>query len=406
MVRNRIKAVAYVLLILIITYLTVLWQGTPSLCYNRSVKGAGVTKKLDYHKSVNYSQADPMKILAQKQGLATAGNMPFGFSEVAGTRGESAYVFQMGDQWGAIVQEGLGTKSLVAQTVYEQTGKSHFAAIAQDTVATVINDLVSVGATPVVSNAYWSSSSYKWLTDQALAQDFIKGWRAACDLSSVVWGGGETQSLPGVVIDGALELAGCGFGIIKSQKHLISGQNLRAGDDIVLIESSGPHANGISMIREIAAGLPDGYQTKMSDGMVFGEAALVPTHLYAQFVIALQAADLKIHYLSNITGHGWRKLMRAEADFSYVMTAIPPVPEIFNFIAEHSSNDAKEMYGNYNMGAGYAVYVPADQSESVVKVAAKCGLQAWVAGSVQIGPKQVVINPKNIVFASDSMEMR
>jgi phosphoribosylformylglycinamidine cyclo-ligase len=77
-----------------------------------------VAGKLDYHKSVDYSQADPMKVLAQKEGLATAGNMPFGFREVAGTRGESAYVFSMGDRWGAFVQEGLGTKSLIAQAVY------------------------------------------------------------------------------------------------------------------------------------------------------------------------------------------------------------------------------------------------------------------------------------------------
>jgi phosphoribosylformylglycinamidine cyclo-ligase len=119
-----------------------------------------VIKKLDYHNSVNYSLADPQKILAQKQGLETVKNLPPNFSEVKGTRGESAYVFKMGSTWGALVQEGLGTKSLIAQAVYEKTGRSHFAAIAQDTVACVINDLISVGAQPVVLNAYWSSSSY------------------------------------------------------------------------------------------------------------------------------------------------------------------------------------------------------------------------------------------------------
>ena len=195
-----------------------------------------MAKKLSYHKSVNYSQADPLKVLAQKEGLATAKNMPFGFSELPGTRGESAYVFRMHDQWGAFVQEGLGTKSLVAQSVYEKTGKSHFAAIAQDTVACVINDLVSVGATPVVLNAYWSSSSYQWLTDTALAEDFVKGWRAACDASGVVWGGGETQSLPGIVSDGSLEFAGSAFGIIQSEKQLWSRQKSSGGDAIVLIE--------------------------------------------------------------------------------------------------------------------------------------------------------------------------
>lgn len=365
-----------------------------------------MSKKLDYHKSVNYSQADPMKVLAQQEGLATVKNLPAGFSELEGTRGESAYVFDMGGQWGAFVQEGLGTKSLIAQSVYEQTGEKHFAAIAQDTVACVINDLVSVGATPVVLNAYWSSSSYQWLTDEDMAKDFIIGWRKACDAAKVVWGGGETQSLSGVIQEGSLELAGSAFGIIKSEKHIARGQNLRAGDAILLVESSGVHANGISLIRELAKELPDGYQTKMADGQAFGEAALKPTHLYAELVLALQAADLDIHYLSNITGHGWRKIMRATQKFSYVIDNIPVVPEIFMFIGEKANNDATEMYGNYNMGAGYAVYLPREQAEQAKQIAADCGLKAWIAGTVEEGPKQVVIKPMNITFSEDSLEVR
>lgn len=365
-----------------------------------------MAQKLDYHQSVNYSQADPMKILAQKEGAATAGNLPEGFQEVAGTRGESAYVFQMGDNFGALVQEGLGTKSLIAQAIYKETGQSHFAAVAQDTVACIINDLVSVGARPAVLNAYWSSNSYEWLTDKVMAEDLIKGWRAACDAAGVTWGGGETQSLSGVVESGVLELAGSAFGIIGSANHLVQGRNLRAGDAIVLVESNGVHANGISLIRELASQLPEGYQTALADGTSLGEAALAPTHLYAKLVMALQETGVDIHYLSNITGHGWRKLMRAEADFSYVIEEVPPAQEIFGFIAEHAGNDETEMYGTYNMGAGYAVYVPAAQAEQVVKIAKDCGLQAWAAGRVEAGPKQVVIKPKGITFGGETLEVR
>ena len=365
-----------------------------------------MAKKLSYHKSVNYSQADPLKVLAQKEGLATSKNMPLGFSELEGTRGESAYVFQMNNQWGAFVQEGLGTKSLIAQKVYEQTGESHFAAIAQDTVACVINDLVSVGATPVVLNAYWSSSSYKWLTDARLAEDFIKGWRAACDAASVVWGGGETQSLPGVVVDGALEFAGSAFGVIESEKLLVQSKNIRVGDAIVLIESNGVHANGISLVRELAEQLPAGYQTPLADNATLGEVTLQPTHLYAKLVLDLQVAGLDIHYLSNITGHGWRKLMRANEEFSYVMTDLPAIPEVFRFISEQTKNDSREMYSNYNMGAGYAVYLPPDQVYQVTKIAQRYGLQTWIAGSVEAGPKQVVIQPLDITFRGESLGVR
>jgi len=365
-----------------------------------------MAKKLNYHKIVNYGVADPAKVLAQKEGQATAKNMPFGFKEEPGTRGESAYVFKMGGVWGALVQEGLGTKSLVAQDVYKKTGKSYLAEIAQDTVATVINDLVSVGATPVVLNAYWSSSSYDWLAGKKLTQDFIKGWRTACDTAGVVWGGGETQALSGIVEKGALEFAGSAFGVIMRAGYLIKEGKLQAGDAIVLVESNGVHANGISLLRDIAARLPEGYQTKLNDGTTLGETVLRPTHIYAELVMALQEAGLDIHYLSNITGHGWRKLMRAQSEFTYEMTDVPPVSEIFKFIAEKSGNNQQEMYGNYNMGAGYALYLPAKDAKKAQKIAGGLNFQSWVAGQVKRGPRQVIIKPKNIVFNSDSLSMR
>lgn len=371
----------------------------------------GVTDKsmaegLSYHRLVDYGIADPAKVLAQREGKATSSNLPFGYSEVAGTRGESAYVFDMGDVYGALVQEGLGTKSLVARDVYESTGKSHFAAIAQDTVAAVINDLVSVGATPVALNAYWSSSSYDWLGDAGLSEAFIKGWRDACDVSRVTWGGGETQSLPGVIEPGALELGGSAFGVIKDKKNLIQGKALRPGDAIVLVESNGVHANGISLVRDIARHLEDGYRTRLADGSELGETVLRPSHIYAELVASLMATDVELHYLSNITGHGWRKLMRASEQLSYIMSSLPPVAEVFRFISEQARNDLREMYGNYNMGAGYAVYVPQGQAEKVRSVAAQCGLQSWVAGQVENGPRQVVVEPLGIVFAGDTLGVR
>lgn len=363
-------------------------------------------KKLDYHKSVNYDLSDPAKILAQKEGKATAKNMPFGFSELEGTRGESAYVFDMVSMYGALVQEGLGTKSVVAQSVYKSTGKSFFAAIAQDTVAAIINDLVSVGATPVALNAYWSSSSYDWLSDVGLTTDFIKGWRKACDKAKVTWGGGETQSLPGIVESSALEFAGCGFGVIKPKSNLIQDKNLRAGDVILLLESSGIHANGISMVREIAAKLEEGYQTKLGDGLTFGEAILSPTILYAEVLQQFSQHKLDIHYLSNITGHGWRKLMRGTPEFTYVIEQMPAPQPIFEFIQYHSGNSLREMYANYNMGAGYAVYLPEKDAIKAQEIARKLKIKSWVAGSVKKGSKKIVIKPLNLTFNGNTLRVR
>lgn len=365
-----------------------------------------MTKKISYHSSVDYSKADPAKVLAQKAGLTTAKNLPFGFSEVTASRGESAYVFDMGTMYGALVQEGLGTKSLIAQTIYNKSGKSFFESVAKDTVATFVNDLISVGATPVVANAYWSSSSYDWLADNHLTKDFINGWRAACDEAKIVWGGGETQSLPGIINNNALEFAGSAFGIIRPKKQLVSHENLRVGDKIILIESSGVHANGISLVREIANTLKDGYDTRLPDKSSFGETVLTPTHLYSTVVRELFNAKLNIHYLSNITGHGWRKLMRANGNFTYHMEFVPPYPVVFDFIAKQSGNDQVEMYGNYNMGAGYAVYLPVKDVSKAQKIIAKTGLKSWVAGTVKKGPKQVIIEPKNIIYSEKALSVR
>lgn len=365
-----------------------------------------MAKKVSYHDSVDYSLADPAKVLAQKEGLKTSKNLSFGFKELDGTRGESAYVFDMGNMYGALVQEGLGTKSLIAQSMYADTHKSYFAAIAQDSVAAIINDLISVGATPVITNAYWSSSSYEWLADRKLTRDFIKGWRAACDKAGVVWGGGETQSLPGIVVKGALEFAGSAFGVVKPKSNLVSEKNIKAGDAVLLLESSGVHANGISLIRELATGLKDGYQTKLGGGSSFGESVLVPTHIYAPAIKDFFNQGVKIHYLSNITGHGWRKIMRANVEFTYVINNVPEVPEIFKFIARQSGNSEIEMYGNYNMGAGYAIYLPTKDAARAQKIATKNGLKSWLAGRVEKGPKRVIIEPKNIVFDAQSLNIR
>ncbi|MEJ0072910.1 MAG: AIR synthase-related protein [Candidatus Saccharibacteria bacterium] len=258
----------------------------------------------------------------------------------------------------------------------------------------------------MVLNAYWSAGSYDWLGDRELAEDFIKGWRKACDMAGVVWGGGETQSLSGIVMPGALEFAGSAFGIVRTERQLMRGARLRAGDTIVLIESSGVHANGISLIRAVADKLPDGYRTELPSGISLGESLLTPTHIYAQLMKRLFEAGLDIHYVSNITGHGWRKLMRAVEPFTYTIERIPPAGELFDFIAEQSGSDMHDMYGTFNMGAGFAIYAAAGAVSQIIQVAEAIGLRAWEVGHLEKGPKQVVIKPLDITFGSDSLEVR
>lgn len=364
-------------------------------------------KKINYSSSVNYKLADPYKIFMQKSGLATSINLQkAAFSEVSESRGETAYVIDMGNHYLAIVQEGLGSKNIVADEVKKFTGKTYYDSIAQDTVASIVNDLVPVGAKPLVVNAYWSMYSYDWLKDEERTKALIKGWRKACDSAGVSWGGGETQSLPDTIQKNKIELAGCGVGIIKPKKRLTLGDKLKAGDAIILIGSSGIHANGLSMARTIASRLPKGYATKLSNGKTFGESLLIPTHIYAKLVQNLFKAGIDIHYMVNITGHGWRKLMRANRNFSYLIEKIPKVQPLFDFIQKYSGNSDEEMYGTFNMGAGFAVFVPQRYVKKTLEIVKKNKFKALNAGVVEKGKKQVIIKPKNIIFKGETLDLR
>lgn len=356
---------------------------------------------------VDYSAMDPIKVLAQKSAADTAGNlMAHGAGEVAASRGESAYVWEEPDAYRALVIEGLGTKNLVADAMRPITGKTHYDTIAQDTIAMVVNDLVVVGALPMVVNAYFAIGESDWMKDEARARDLINGWAAACRTIGATWGGGETPTLKGIIAPETIDLGGSAIGIINPKERLVLGDKLADGDAIVLIESSGIHANGISFVRKMAADTPGIYETRLSDGRMFGEAILAPTHLYVELVREMMEATLDLHYMVNITGHGWRKLMRANQEFSYEIDTIPePQPE-FLFMQEQTGTSDEEMWGNFNMGAGFAVYLPQGEAQQVVAIAAKLGLKAVIAGKVTTGPKQVMIRPKNITFTGDTLGVR
>src|SRR5262249_15314411 len=152
------------------------------------------------------------------------------------------------------------------------------------------------------------------------------GWKTACDHCRVAWGGGETPSLGGVVMPGAIDLAASCVGVIKPKERLTLGDKLKAGDAIVLLAASGIHANGVSLARKIAADSPEGYKATLRDGRLYGDALLDPTMLYSPVTEALFAAGIVPHYSVNVTGHGWRKIMRHPAAFTYDFDRVPPVP--------------------------------------------------------------------------------
>jgi phosphoribosylformylglycinamidine cyclo-ligase len=369
---------------------------------------AGQPGTLSYDQSgVNYDLIDPLKVAAQRAAAATAGHLiAHGFTEVEASRGESAYVVDVGPFYLASIVECLGSKSLVADEMHKLTGKSYYDGIAQDTIAMAINDLITVGATPLIVQAYWAAGGSDWFGDAQRAQALVAGWKKACDTCGVAWGGGETPALAGIVEGGRIDLAASCTGLVNPKQRLSVGDKLAAGDAIVLLASSGIHANGLSLARKLVERLPQGYLTPLADGALYGEALLAPTTLYSPVTEALYRAGITPHYCANITGHGWRKLLRHQSALTYRIDAIPPVPPVLKFIQAAARQDDREAYSTLNMGAGFALFVPAADAERTVEVARAQGIPAIVAGRVEAGAKQVLIEPLGIRFSDEDLQLR
>jgi phosphoribosylformylglycinamidine cyclo-ligase len=355
---------------------------------------------------VDYATLDAGKRLALTAALSTSAALAaHGGKALDVSRGEPAFVFELGDRTLAFVMEGLGTKAVASRQVAEQLGLNRFDAVAYDTVAAIVNDLICVGALPLVVNAYFATGSSDWYRKSEWHAALVEGWSRACADAGATWGGGESPSLPGLVADTDIELAGSAVGAMPAGRAPILGQDLAAGDEIVMVASSGLHANGASLARMIAGRLPDGYATPLPSGRAYGDALLDPSILYAKLVGALAEADVAVSYYSHVTGHGLLKLMRPSRDLTYRIAALPPVPEVLSFLAEQSELDAHAAYSTLNMGSGFAVYTAAGTGSQVVEIARGLGHDALIAGQVEDGPRQVIVEPIGIVYADAELDL-
>jgi phosphoribosylformylglycinamidine cyclo-ligase len=356
---------------------------------------------------VDYAVLDAGKRSALTEALATSQWLAAtGARALDESRGEPAFVLRFAGSTLAFVLETLGTKSIIAREYHERAGVNRFGEIAYDTVAAVLNDLVCVGALPLVVNAYFATGSSAWYEHGERATALLDGWRRACDDARCAWGGGESPSLTGLLEPREIELAGSAVGFVPPPGEPLLGEDLRAGDEIVLVPSSGLHANGASLARQIAGRLPEGLLSTLPGGERFGEALLTPSFLYVELVRRLLAdAQVQLTYLSHITGHGLLKLMRPRRELTYRIHTLPPVPPVLGFLAEQAGLDGAAAYSTLNMGAGFAVYCRAGQGRSVVEIARQLSLQALVAGAVEAGPRQVILEPVGVTFSSDQLAL-
>jgi phosphoribosylformylglycinamidine cyclo-ligase len=256
-----------------------------------------------------------------------------------------------------------------------------------------------------VVNAYFATGASEWYLQRDRAASLLEGWRRACADAGCVWGGGESPSLPGLLDERDIELAGAAVGAVPAGRSPILGEDLAPGDEIVLVSSSGLHANGASLARLIAGRLPDGYATTVPGAGTLGEGLLEPSTMYVGLVAALLEADMPVSYMSHITGHGLLKLMRPLRPLTYRVERLPEVPPVLSYLAAEAGLDAQSAYSTFNMGAGFAVYTAAGAGARVVGIAEQLGLVALVAGRVEEGPREVVLEPVGVRYAGTELEL-
>jgi len=366
---------------------------------------------LSYEASgVRYDQLDAFKRACQKAAKTTSGLLKdHGYAEPASTRGESAYLIEAVDHFLAHVEEGLGTKNLVADAVYAATGKCFYREISIDTVATIVNDLITCGALPISVAMHAAVGDSGWFADSTRTEALVAGFAEGCQQAGAVWGGGETPTLGGVVETEAIVLAGSAIGRISPKSLRIVG-DVSDGDGIIFFASSGVQTNGLSLCRKLAAQLPNGYQTPIghSDARTYGEALLAPSVIYVSFVRECQRRGLKLNYVAHVTGHGWRKIMRLEEPFVYEIRSPRPAPALFQFMMEAGPIDVREAYATFNMGVGFAAYVSPENVDAALAIAQETGYDAWLAGRVKKegSRKAVVVPALGLTFEGDTLQVR
>jgi phosphoribosylformylglycinamidine cyclo-ligase len=310
--------------------------------------------------------------------------------------------------------EGLGTKNLIADALHRELAakadlarefkpERFYSKLGQDAMAMAVTDLIAVGADPIAYSDIIASGDSSWFKDEKRVNALLDGYKVAADESECAIPQGETPSLPGIVSPGTLDLAGSAVGIIRPKTRFMDGHRIAPGDIIFGLPSHGICSNGVSKAREIAEQLPDGYFTKLPDGRILGEALLEPTPIFVRPIVDMLEAEIDIHYISPITGHGWRKLARAPFNFRYIVDSLPEPPAVFQFLIEQGRPlgfdvSDEENYQVWNMGIFIALIAGKKSGLPIAREAERHGCHVHIIGHVEKGDREVVIKPKHVSY--------
>jgi len=293
--------------------------------------------------------------------------------------GHYAGLIELGGRVLALHTDGVGTKILIAELMEK------FDTIGIDCIAMNVNDIICVGAEPVAFIDYLALKRH----DEWLVREVAKGLVKGAEQASVAIVGGETAILPDIIKgvgDKAFDLAGMAIGVAE-KVHVVTGEDVKAEDVVVGVESSGIHSNGLTLARKILL-KKYGVRSYISSlGRSLGEELLEPTKIYVKPVLELLRRGVDVHGLAHITGGGFLKLSRLiEGRRLGFRLDAPPTPlPIFRLIQREGRVTDREMYRTFNMGVGLCIVTPSGEVEKVQDVFNKYGEDARVIGRVVRG---------------------
>lgn len=280
--------------------------------------------------------------------------------------------------------DGVGTKLRLAMDCNEHSG------IGIDLVAMCVNDLIVQGAEPLFFLDYYATGKL----DVDVAVDVVSGIGKGCEISGCALIGGETAEMPGMYHGGDYDVAGFCVGVVEAD-DVIDGSQVKDGDALIALASSGPHSNGFSLIRKIIE-VSEADISKDLNGKPIQEHLLEPTRIYVKNTLKL-LESVKVSAISHITGGGfWENIPRVLPDNlqANIDKSTWTWPSIFSWLQEQGNVTEHEMYRTFNCGVGLILALPQESVEEALTILNDLGEEAWQIGTIatKTGSESVVMS--------------
>lgn len=278
--------------------------------------------------------------------------------------------------------DGVGTKLKLAFLLDRHD------TIGIDCVAMCVNDIACAGGEPLFFLDYIACGK----NEPEKIATIVSGVAEGCKQSGAALIGGETAEMPGFYPVDEYDLAGFAVGIVDKKK-LISGQELKAGDVIIGIASSGIHSNGYSLVRKVFPMNREKLEIYFESlGQTLGAALLTPTKIYVKALKSLKEGGITVKACSHITGGGFYEnipRMLRDGVTAVIKKDSYPIPPIFRMLSVDGNIEEKMMYNTYNMGIGMMLCVEADKADTALRLIESAGESAYIIGEIESGERGV-----------------